>query len=109
MDSRNPRNQVNNSFTAVQNQNSSFFMTSSNTGMPAGARYDQSVLPPYQWTEEFALQRGKFLKEIEFLQLIFKHNKAALSQDHITMAVCAFQTTNLLKTIKLTHIDQVQQ
>ena len=25
------------------------------------------------------------------------------------MAVCAFQATNLLKTIKFTHIDQVQQ
>ena len=40
--------------------------------------HDQNTMPPYQWTEEFALQREKFMKEIEFLQLLFKHNKATL-------------------------------
>ena len=69
---RSAKNFVNNSFSAVQGQ-TSFFNTSikQNEGMDDYS----SELPTYMWTEEFGLLKEKFMKEIEYLQLIFKHNK----------------------------------
>ena len=72
---RSAKNFVNNSFSAVQGQ-TSFFNTTikQNEGMDDYS----SELPTYMWTEEFGLLKEKFMKEIEYLQLIFKHNKATL-------------------------------
>ena len=95
---RSAKNQVNNSFSAAQNQNS-FFNTTIKQ-VPDAMTDHSNEMPTYQWTEEFSLLKEKFMKEIEFLQLIFKHNKATLCQDHITMSVCALQTTEMKNQIK---------
>jgi hypothetical protein len=41
--------------------------------------------------------KARFEKELKMLELIMNHNKAAIQQDHISMAISALETTDLIR------------
>lgn len=54
----------------------------------------------YKWTDEFVNLKNRLEQELRVLDLVLRLETATRSQDSITMAVSAFEATEIFRSIK---------